>query len=63
MTKKGELDSVEAFKDKIIVSTALIYIQDEFVKKDTELKKLTQLFVSLYYQFRDKHYVSAKKLV
>lgn len=62
MTKKGELDSVEAFKDKIIVSTALIYIQDEFVKKDPELKKLTQLFVSLYYQFRDKHYVSAKKI-
>ncbi len=56
MQERGEIDSVDAFRDKLIVSTALIYIQDEFVKKDAELKKFVQLLVSLYYQFRDKHY-------
>lgn len=60
LTKKGELESPEAFKDKIIVATALIYVQDEYVEKNAELQKLIQLFVSLYRQFRDKHY-SAKK--
>ncbi len=58
--EKGELDSIEAFKDKLLVSTALIYIQDEFVKKDAELEKFVQLLVSLYHQFRDKHYNSDK---
>lgn len=56
MQEKGELESIEAFKDKLLVSAALIYIQDEFVKKDEELQKLVQLLVSLYHQFRDKHY-------
>jgi hypothetical protein len=54
--KSGELDSVGAFKDKILVATTLMYVQDDFVIKDAELKKLIQLFVSLYRQFRDKHY-------
>ncbi|HEC77999.1 MAG TPA: hypothetical protein ENI34_02510 [candidate division WOR-3 bacterium] len=61
LAKKGELDSPHAFRDKMIVATTLIYIQDEFVEKDPELKKLIQLFVSLYYQFRDKHYTSVEK--
>jgi len=54
MSEEGTLDSFDSFKDKIIVSTALIYIQDEFVGKDPELEKLIQLFVSLYCKFRDK---------
>lgn len=56
--KSGELDSAEAFKDKVLVATTLMYVQDDFVEKDAELKKLIQLFVSLYRQFRDKHYES-----
>lgn len=56
--RSGELDSAEAFKDKILVATTLMYVQDDFVIKDAELKKLVQLFVSLYRQFRDKHYGS-----
>lgn len=59
--KAGDLDSEEAFKDKILVATTLMYIQDDFVVKDTELKKLIQLFVSLYQQFRDKHYESMQR--
>lgn len=55
MSEEGTLDSFDSFKDKIIVSNALIYIQDEFVKKDPEFEKLIQLLVSLYYQFRDKY--------
>jgi hypothetical protein len=54
MSEKGILNSIESFKDKVIVSTALIYIQDEFVRKDPQLKKIIQLLISLYYQFRDK---------
>ncbi len=54
MSDKGMLNSVESFKDKVIVSTALIYIQDEFVRKDPQLRKIIQLLISLYYQFRDK---------
>jgi hypothetical protein len=54
MAEAGTLDSFDSFKHKIIISTALIYIQDDFVEKDAELKKLIQLFVSLYYQFRDQ---------
>ena len=54
MSEKGTLNSVASFKDKVIVSAALIYIQDEFVRKDPQLKRIIQLFVSLYYQFRDR---------
>ena len=54
MSEKGILNSIQSFKDKVIVSTALIYIQDEFVRKDPQLKKIIQLLISLYYQFRDK---------
>jgi hypothetical protein len=54
MTEKGILNSVQSFKDKVIVSAALIYIQDEFVRKDPQLKRIIQLFISLYYQFRDR---------
>ncbi len=61
LSKEGEKDSIKLFKDKIIVTTALIYMQDDFVEKDAELKKLIQLFVSLYYQFRDKHYATYSK--
>lgn len=57
MSKKGAIESRYAFKDKIIVATSLIYLQDEFVKKDPELKKLINLIVSFYYQFRDKRYI------
>lgn len=53
--EKGNLNSVEAFTDKLIVSSFLIYVQDEFVKKDEDLQKFIQLAVSLYYQFRDEH--------
>lgn len=56
MQEEDKLDSIDAFKDKLLVSTALIYMQDEFVKKDAELEKFVQLLVSLYYQFRDRHY-------
>ena len=55
MSEKGTLNSVHSFKDKVIVSTALIYIQDEFVRKDPQLRRIIQLLISLYYQFRDKH--------
>jgi hypothetical protein len=58
MKERGEFAPGDLFKDKIIVSTTLIYIQDEYVKKDAELKKFAQLLVSLYYQFRDKHYTA-----
>ncbi len=53
--EKGNLNSVEAFTDKLVVSSFLIYLQDEFVKKDEDLEKFVQLAVSLYYQFRDEH--------
>jgi len=58
----GILDSVNAFKDKLIISITLIYLQDEYVKKDPELKKLIQLFVSMYVKFRDKHYGTDSKI-
>jgi len=58
----GILDSVNAFKDKLIISITLIYLQDEHVKKDPELKKLIQLFVSMYVKFRDKHYGTDSKI-
>jgi hypothetical protein len=56
LDEAGELDSFDSFRDRLIVSTALIYIQDDFVKKDAELKKLIQLFVSLYFKYRDKRH-------
>jgi hypothetical protein len=52
--EKKSLNSVEAFTDKLVVSSFLIYVQDEFVKKDEDLQKFIQLAVSLYYQFRDE---------
>ncbi len=51
---KVKADEIAVFRDKLIVSTALIYLQDEFVVKDPEVQNLIKLFVSLYYQFRDK---------
>jgi hypothetical protein len=54
LEETGKLDSFDSFKDRLILSTALIYIQDDFVKKDAELKQLIQLFVSLYFKYRDK---------
>ncbi len=60
MSKKGKLNSFDAFRDKIIVAITLIYIQDDFVEKDSELRKLVQLFISLYRQFSDKSYAPAK---
>ena len=47
-------NDISLFKDKLLVSTTLIYLQDELVEKDVEVKNLIQLFVALYYQFRDK---------
>ncbi len=61
LSKKGEGDSIKSFKDKIIVATALMYLQSAFVKKDEELRNLIQLLVSLYYQFRDTHYTASSK--
>lgn len=60
--ESGILDSFDSFKDKLIISIALIYMQDEYVKKDAELKKLIQLFVSMYLKFRDKHYGADAKI-
>ena len=55
--QEGKLDDISAFKDKLIVSTTLIYLQDESVEKDFEVKTLNQLFVTLYYQFSDQRYM------
>jgi len=54
MSERGTLNTVQSFKDKVIVAAALIYIQDEFVRKDPQLRRIIQLFISLYYQFRDR---------
>lgn len=56
MEEAGNLDSFDSLKDRLIISAALIYIQDDYVQKDAELRQLIQLFVSLYFKFRDKHY-------
>ena len=56
LEEAGKLGSFDSFMDRLIVSTALIYIQDDFVEKDAELKKLIQLFVSMYFKYRDKRY-------
>jgi hypothetical protein len=58
--KVGGLNSVDAFKDKVLVASTLMYVQDNYVEKDMELNKLIQLFVSLYRQFRDKHYEASQ---
>lgn len=57
LSEERQLDSVEAFTNKVIISTTLIYLQDEFVEKDADLNKFIKLFVSFYYQFRDKRYI------
>jgi soluble cytochrome b562 len=57
LSRSGRLDSVQAFVDKIIIAATLIYMQDEFVKRDPELQKFINLLVSFYYQFRDKRYI------
>lgn len=49
-------DELTFFRDKIIVSISLIYLQDDFVGRDPEVQNLVNLFVSLYFQFRDKRY-------
>ncbi|UCD18862.1 MAG: hypothetical protein JSU64_05380 [candidate division WOR-3 bacterium] len=61
MEEAGNLDSFDSLKDRLIISTSLIYIQDDFVQKDAELKQLIQLFVSLYFKFRDRHYDDPEK--
>lgn len=58
MDEAGTLNSIDSFKDRIIVSAALIYLQDDYVKKDAKLRQLIRLFVSLYFKYRDKHYTS-----
>ena len=55
-TKKSQGDELSSFRDKIVISTALVYLQDDFVAKDPEVSNLINLFVSMYYQFRDKRY-------
>lgn len=54
LIKDKENSDVKKFRDKLIVSTALIYLQDEYVARDPEAKKLVDLLISMYYQFRDK---------
>lgn len=53
MEVNGTLESFESLKDRLIISSALIYVQDDYVIKDAELKQLIQLFVSLYFKYRD----------
>ncbi|KPL13216.1 hypothetical protein AMJ74_05640 [candidate division WOR_3 bacterium SM1_77] len=60
MDTEGKLDSCESFKDRIIVSSALIYIQDDYVVKNDKLRQLIQLFVSMYIKYRDKRSTPAK---
>jgi len=62
LEEAGNLDSFDSLKDRLIISTALIYIQDEFVQKDAELKQLIQLFVSLYFKYRDKHHEAEQNI-
>lgn len=54
--QSGRQDELTAFRDKIIVSISLIYLQDSYVRKDPEVENLINLFVSLYYQFRDQRH-------
>ncbi|MBA7554294.1 hypothetical protein ES705_46908 [subsurface metagenome] len=57
MSELKQLDSAEAFTNKIIIAATLIYLQDEYVEKTPDLEKFINLFVSFYYQFRDKRYI------
>jgi len=61
MDAAGTLDSFDSFKDRIIVSSALIYLQDDYVKKDAKLRQLIQLFVSLYFKYRDKRQTAVNR--
>lgn len=61
LEEAGTLHSVDSFKDRIIVSSALIYIQDDYVVKNDKLRQLIQLFVSMYIRYRDKRYTSLSK--
>ncbi len=54
--KTGQLNTVNSFRDKIIVATVLIYLQDEYIIKDEELNRFINFLLSMYYQFRDEHY-------
>jgi hypothetical protein len=56
MDQAGTLNSIDSFKDRIIVSASLIYIQDDYVVKDDKLRQIIQLFVSMYIKYRDKRY-------
>ncbi|MGB7053974.1 MAG: hypothetical protein WBE28_01480 [bacterium] len=58
MDAAGTLHSVDSFKDRIIVSSALVYIQDDYVVKNDKLRQLIRLFVSMYIKYRDKRYSS-----
>lgn len=59
--REKQPDSNVSFTDKVIISATLIYLQDDFVEKDQELNKLISLFLSFYYQFRDKRYIPVFK--
>jgi hypothetical protein len=59
MEASGTLDSIDSFKDRIIVSSSLIYIQDDYVVKSDKLRQLIRLFVSMYIKYRDKRYTPA----
>lgn len=60
MSQINKLDDISTFKDKILVATTLICLQDEFVEKTPELKSLTLLFLTYYYKFRDLRSSAAK---
>lgn len=55
--ESGALDELSSFRDKIIVSISLIYLQDDFVRKEPDVQELINLFVSLYFRFRDRRLV------
>jgi hypothetical protein len=55
------LDTFDSFKYRIIVSSSLIYIQDDYVIKDDKLRQLIQLFVSMYIKYRDKRHAPASQ--
>ena len=56
LAESGKLESIDSFKDRIIVSSSLIYIQDDYVLKNDKLRQLIQLFVSMYIKYRDKRH-------
>lgn len=59
IAESGQADELTSFRDKIIVSISLIYLQDDFVRKEPDVQNLINLFVSLYFQFRDKRLTPA----